>query len=123
MTLRATQPGEPDHDRPANPAQPLATGPNKWGKLSGKWAVYGPGVCDFATVTATRSDGTAQQVDLGKVNGTIKGLPCAYPRETQTADSDGRRDLCAECGEPGYLIRDEEDGLRKHKRCCDIPNE
>lgn len=29
--------------------------------------------------------------------------------------------VCAECGTSGELIRDLEDGLMKHRRCCDIP--
>ena len=28
--------------------------------------------------------------------------------------------VCAECGRPGYLVADLEDGLMKHRQCCDI---
>lgn len=29
--------------------------------------------------------------------------------------------VCAECGRTGELVYDHEDGLMKHRRCCDIP--
>lgn len=29
-------------------------------------------------------------------------------------------EVCAECGKSGDLVTDLEDGLRKHRRCCDI---
>lgn len=29
---------------------------------------------------------------------------------------------CAECGRPGELIEDLEDGMLKHRGCCDIPS-
>jgi hypothetical protein len=30
-------------------------------------------------------------------------------------------EVCGECGRPGELVRDLEDGMLKHYRCCDIP--
>lgn len=32
----------------------------------------------------------------------------------------GRTQACAECGRPGHLVADLEDGLLKHRECCDI---
>ena len=32
----------------------------------------------------------------------------------------GGRAVCADCGRPGYLVQDLEDGLMKHRRCCDM---
>lgn len=29
-------------------------------------------------------------------------------------------DVCAECGRGGHLVADLEDGLYKHRHCCDI---
>lgn len=29
--------------------------------------------------------------------------------------------VCQECGKPGSLVRDEEDGMLKHYGCCDMP--
>lgn len=31
------------------------------------------------------------------------------------------RPVCCECGKPGRLVRDLEDGMPKHYNCCDIP--
>lgn len=33
----------------------------------------------------------------------------------------GEIEVCAECGRPGRLVADLEDGLLKHYNCCDIP--
>lgn len=32
----------------------------------------------------------------------------------------GEVEGCAECGRPGQLVRDMEDGLYKHRHCCDM---
>lgn len=29
-------------------------------------------------------------------------------------------EVCAACGQPGSLVEDMEDGLRKHRGCCDL---
>lgn len=31
------------------------------------------------------------------------------------------RATCAECGKGGRLVRDMEDGMYKHYKCCDMP--
>ena len=39
------------------------------------------------------------------------------------ASSGSRRsggNACAECGKSGYLVRDMEDGMLKHRHCCDM---
>jgi len=41
--------------------------------------------------------------------------------ESSTNRASGRgRATCAECGRPGELVSDLEDGMMKHRRCCDI---
>jgi hypothetical protein len=36
--------------------------------------------------------------------------------------TEGRsRNVCGECGRPGKLVQDLEDGIMKHYGCCDIP--
>ena len=32
------------------------------------------------------------------------------------------REVCADCGRPGTLVQDQEDGLWKHYNCCDMPS-
>jgi len=40
---------------------------------------------------------------------------------TKPQPSPSNRQTCAECGRPGALVADMEDGLMKHYGCCDMP--
>lgn len=51
---------------------------------------------------------------------TIGGLRDFAAREKR-ADEQGEA-RCAECGGRGHLIPDLEDGMLKHRNCCDIPS-
>jgi hypothetical protein len=103
---------------------------NIWTKQKDGWAVWGPDVKDFATVTVSKRDGTSQTVDLGAVKGVLiskgselSGCSYAFPRKDQSDRAAKTQSLCAECGKPGTLVPDDEDGLLKHWKCCDIPPE
>lgn len=51
---------------------------------------------------------------------TLGGLR-RFVERSRRADQRGDA-RCAECNQPGELVRDMEDGLMKHRRCCDMPS-
>lgn len=55
--------------------------------------------------------GQTQYTTLGSIKRFIDGLK---------DDKANGREVCAECGRSGELVRDLEDGLMKHYNCCDI---
>lgn len=50
--------------------------------------------------------------------GSIRAF-VAKERAEKRAEEPGEP-LCAECGRPGHLVADLEDGAPKHRHCCDI---
>lgn len=52
------------------------------------------------------------------VHQTLGGIADFIRREARNRAEGG--EVCAECGKSGDLVTDLEDGLRKHRRCCDI---
>lgn len=49
---------------------------------------------------------------------TVGGIRNFIERERDNRKAGGA--VCAECGCSGELVRDMEDGLMKHRRCCDM---
>jgi hypothetical protein len=49
---------------------------------------------------------------------TIGSIRSFVDREKRNRDEGGA--VCAECGTSGELVRDLEDGMLKHRHCCDI---
>lgn len=50
---------------------------------------------------------------------TLGSIRSFIEREQENRKSGGA--VCAECGTSGDLVIDTEDGLPKHRRCCDMP--
>lgn len=76
-----------------------------------------------ASVKVTKRDGTTKTETVGRVVWTGNGVTLATI--ANVSGDNGRtngsgRALCAECGRPGHLVSDLEDGLMKHPNCCDI---
>lgn len=68
-------------------------------------------------ISLTRSylkieNGEAVEIDL-------EDLETEFPAVEPTARP--KLELCYECRQPGHLVHDLEDGLKKHLGCCDIP--
>lgn len=94
--------------------------PANYTKLkSGDWGirVVGEKPREGSDIRVTKKDGTTNTETVEKV---------------LWSDTDGKTHLCsikqkergyvcAECGRPGRLVADLEDGLMKHYNCCDIP--
>lgn len=55
-----------------------------------------------------------------EVHQTVGGIRSFVERERNNRKAGVA--VCAECGTSGELIRDLEDGLMKHRGCCDIPS-
>lgn len=70
-------------------------------------------------LTVTKKDGSTKAEIVKDIlwAGDGKSICSIVPTE-RTYDS---RRRCAECGRPGALVIDMEDGMPKHYRCCDIP--
>lgn len=49
---------------------------------------------------------------------TLGSIASFVAREKRTRADGG--ETCAECGKSGELVQDLEDGMMKHRRCCDI---
>lgn len=49
---------------------------------------------------------------------TLGGIAAFVAREKRNRDAGGP--VCAACGKSGELVADLEDGLMKHRHCCDI---
>ena len=98
---------------------------NTWQKLkSGEWGVRIEGPAQAQqSVTVSKRDGTTQTVQVSKIVWTDGQTTLAAVVHTQRNSGSGARGGCAECGRGGPLVRDMEDGLMKHWRCCDIPPE
>lgn len=55
-------------------------------------------------------------VDSALVSGITEVSDSSITTKKKTS-----RNVCAECGKPGALFPDPEDGMYKHYNCCDIP--
>ena len=104
-----------------------------WSKgRDGDWLARGPRGKSGCEVSIVRKDGSSQSKVLGVVvweddvvalyrvldNGTRR--PSRDSSQSSRSTGAGRSDVCAECGRPGALVRDLEDGQLKHRYCCDI---
>jgi hypothetical protein len=76
------------------------------------------GLGEIAVITkmyqAREYRGRAEYTTLGSIQRFVE-------RERKNREEGG--EVCAECGRSGELIEDLEDGLRKHRHCCDMPSE
>lgn len=52
--------------------------------------------------------------------GFIDGSKEFWVDDSLIREVDADQGVCAECGRPGPLVADLEDGLLKHRNCCDI---
>lgn len=63
-----------------------------------------------------------RRAKLGFTDGSKEfWVPADDVTEGGGADRQASGPTCCECGRPGRLVRDLEDGGMKHYRCCDIP--
>ena len=78
----------------------------------------GPGRYGNTRVTVRKASGETKTETVGSIFWSNDAVALAtITKDTKTAG----RNLCAECGRPGSLVYDMEDGLMKHYRCCDMP--
>ena len=94
---------------------------------SGAWGIRVEGtVRDGAVVPVRKKSGEVKNETVVKVLWTGNGISlCAISQMIAAASSSrsSRKyggNVCAECGRGGPLVSDLEDGLMKHRRCCDI---
>jgi hypothetical protein len=89
----------------------------------GGWGlrVSGQTVTPGQVVTVTKKDGSTKQEVADKVIWSGDGLQICSIKLSASPKPSGGRNICAECGRPGRLVCDLEDGLLKHYNCCDIP--
>ncbi|MCC6416780.1 MAG: hypothetical protein IT429_00865 [Gemmataceae bacterium] len=79
---------------------------------------------DMVACTLIRTyEGRPERGAFGRPTGrtaytTLGSLRAFVGRETRARDAGAT--VCAECGLSGELVADLEDGLLKHRRCCDI---
>lgn len=78
-----------------------------------------------AEVTVTKTYQPRQVWDGRRYSGrtvekhqTLGGIAAFIAREQRNRAAGG--DVCAECGKSGELVRDLEDGMLKHRHCCDM---
>lgn len=57
----------------------------------------------------------------GRTMHTTLGRIARFVESERKSESRGEA-RCAECGRSGELVEDLEDGLMKHRNCCDIPS-
>lgn len=93
---------------------------------SGDWGLRIQGNASSGqSVQVKRKDGTSESKTVGKVVWSGNGITLATIAGNESSSSgsrsSGSRNCCAECGRPGRLVSDLEDGLMKHYNCCDIP--
>ena len=75
------------------------------------------------TVTVTTKAGQSRTETVGKIvwSGNGVWLAAKGSDSGSAQNNQGNRPVCAECGKGGSLVADLEDGLMKHRRCCDLP--
>jgi ribosomal protein S14 len=71
----------------------------------------------------TKANGEEATVTVGEVISTDPATGVRVCSIVKKAADSGRRagPACAECGRGGSLVRDLEDGLYKHFKCCMMP--
>ena len=86
----------------------------------GTWGIRAEGTVRAGeTVTVRKKDGPTKTETVGKVLWEGEGVTLASIGSSNTGKSRGGA-VCAECGKGGALVADLEDGMMKHRRCCDI---
>jgi hypothetical protein len=103
------------------PAAAKAPAGFSWAKgRQGDWLVRGPIGFVGKQVTVKKRSGQESQELLGSPvwASETEGV-CLYRTKGEAARTE--RAVCAECGQPGHLVADDEDGLLKHRQCCDMP--
>lgn len=93
-----------------------------WTKLrNGDWGVKVEGTAQAGqTVSVRKKSGEQQSVTVDKVIWSGNGITLCSVKQRERSEGRSDRHVCAECGRPGYLVSDLEDGLMKHPKCCDI---
>lgn len=92
----------------------LLTLPDAQGNFLDFWA-------DCAAVRVVKAYQPRQHTYRGRTTTeytTLGGIARFIAREQRNRAEGGA--VCAECGKSGDLVRDLEDGMMKHRRCCDI---
>jgi hypothetical protein len=93
------------------------------------WAVFGPASeMHMGRVTVHRRDGTTSFEVVERISKSfdVDGVPHCFGyirKHGNSANRSAGGGTCAECGRGGSLVEDMEDGLMKHRGCCDIPPE
>lgn len=91
----------------------------------GTWGICGPDLKEGHKVVVRKKGGDTKEEYVGRVLwrgedgvciATVK-TAAPFPRRK---DKNAGGAVCAECGRGGALVQDLEDGLMKHRGCCDI---
>ena len=92
--------------------------------LDGSWHGWvDMAACELVKEYHGREERGAYGRPTGRTVYTTLGSIRRFVEEQRAAEAKGVP-ACAECGKrDGNLIEDLEDGLMKHKHCCDIPSE
>jgi len=86
---------------------------------SGEWGLRSTTeIKEGQVVTVTTKAGERRTETIGKIVWSGQGVWLAT--NGSSGKSNSSREVCAECGKPGYLVADLEDGWMKHRRCCDM---
>lgn len=96
--------------------QHLFTLPGKDGKFLDFWVDSGA-----IKVTKTYRPREIRHGRQTRTEYTTLGSIARFIREQEDCRERGVA-VCAECGRPGDLVTDLEDGAMKHYRCCDMPS-
>lgn len=96
---------------------------------SGEWGIRVPGTATAGqTVNVVTKAGKSKTETIARVVWTGNGVSlCTVVQRGADAPTTAARgsrrggNVCAECGRGGSLVADLEDGMMKHRNCCDIP--
>lgn len=80
----------------------------------------GPEECQIVKIYQPREewDGRRYSGQTRKVYTTLGSICDFIAKEDRNRKAGG--EVCGECGKSGQLVRDLEDGILKHRHCCDI---
>lgn len=93
-----------------------------WRKRNNDWVVQAPtGHKQGDVITVYKRSGESQTVKCDRLVETVDGYDFWYVTKCDKNGKSTEREVCAECGKPGKLVADLEDGILKHYKCCDIP--
>lgn len=90
---------------------------------NGDWGVrfVGPKPKEGSQITVKKKDGSEKRETVEKVLWSDDSGQTHLLSVHAKGYKERGSYVCADCGKPGKLVQDLEDGLMKHYRCCDIP--